>query len=63
SLYGGLFVLAAATETTLSYQAVAPGVTVVDIGPVGHPGGCDQPGRSCADATPPPHVNITVVPS
>lgn len=57
---GGVLQLAEATPDQLTYQAIAPGEVTFTIGPVGHPGGCDQPGKSCADATPPPTVQITV---
>ncbi|MDQ2848470.1 MAG: hypothetical protein M3Y77_19480 [Actinomycetota bacterium] len=60
STLNGVVVLAAATSDTLTYQAVKPGTVTIATGPVGHPGGCDQPGKSCSDATPPPTVAITV---
>ncbi|MGI8416573.1 MAG: hypothetical protein ACR2P2_10320 [Nakamurella sp.] len=60
STLNGVVVLAAATSDTLTYQAVKPGAITFTTGPVGHPAGCDQPGKSCSDATPPPTVAITV---
>ncbi len=60
SLIQGVLVLAADDDGRLTYQAVRPGTVLMAVGPVGHPGGCDQPGKSCADATPPPMLRITV---
>ena len=56
----GTLVLAADEEGQLIYQAVATGSVLLAVGPIGHPGGCDQPGRNCADATPPPLLNVEV---
>lgn len=57
---GATLVLAADDGVELSYQAVRAGKVSFAIGPVGHPGGCDQPGKNCADATPPPELDIVV---
>lgn len=50
-------VLAEVDDDELVYQAVAPGRIVVTVGPVGHPADCDD----CADATPPPIVELSIV--
>lgn len=57
---GATLVLAAEHHGVLRYQAVRAGKVTLAIGPVGHPGGCDQPGKNCADATPPPLLDVVV---
>lgn len=52
--------LVEATDDGLIYQAAAPGTIRVQVGPVGHPAGCDE-SNDCADATPPPVVNVRIV--
>ncbi len=59
-LIDGSVVLAAVGGEGLTYQAVEVGSAVLPMGPVGHPGGCDQPGKNCTDATPPPSIFIAV---
>jgi len=59
-LIGGSVVLAAVGGEGLTYQAVKVGSAVLPMGPVGHPGGCDQPGKNCTDATPPPSIFVDV---
>ena len=57
---GDVMILVRADHDLLTYEMLSPGSVDVVVGPIGHPGGCDRPGRNCADATPPPVLTIVV---